>query len=426
MKLVYLLSIIVVFFNVFLQVLLKRNNNLFLVWQGAFLYIVAFEGFFHFEDFIFKSSAYALPASKFLVITFYLSCIGYHTVSILLNRKERILSKVSNKYIEIILENSLLTVILIMGLYSFYLILNFNSAINGFLGGRSSTGTIDVGNLGFIVGALNNSIAMTLPAIIAFNYKYVLKTPRYRSFTFIVTLPIFIVQVLLGTRLVLLFSLGCMLIVILEGLELKARKIIKLGIIALMFLLIVDLMKRTRTYGLANFDLSQLANLSFLEMFYSREGLNYAISLLIEYFKFNSHTLGVQSTFVLYFWIPRFIWPSKPLMLGYWLIRSFNIGGFSSNHSISFGFAGDAYADFGILGGIVFSLFIGSILFLFEQKRVNSAIEILPKSIVYPLFFLAMRSPQTSLMNYFGMWIIVKFYMSTLRRKNDERIINQL
>lgn len=175
-------------------------------------------------------------------------------------------------------------------------------------------------------------------------------------------------------------------------------------------------MKQIRATGTSDFKnitiLNNNENTDLLTIFAdnsSPEGVIDMTNLLFNYFETNDYMYGSSSSFILYFWIPRSIWPDKPSMLGYWLVRKFR-SGFSSGHSASFGFTGDLYADFGLFS-LVFIFLIGKLLKFGEYFKSwalkSNGYVIVLGAMTFPYVFFFVRSPVTSTMNFLG---ILFFY----------------
>ena len=83
------------------------------------------------------------------------------------------------------------------------------------------------------------------------------------------------------------------------------------------------------------------------------------------HFSTNPLKYGAQTAMILYFWVPRNIWPNKPTMIDSWLPKLY-MRGVSDNFSSASGFTGELRADFGS-----FSLFILFYLGLLMKKADN-------------------------------------------------------
>lgn len=113
-----------------------------------------------------------------------------------------------------------------------------------------------------------------------------------------------------------------------------------------------------------------------------------------------------EHLFLTYWWVPRSIWPTKPTMAGYWLIRETG-GRYSAGQSVSGGFAFPLMIDFGPDFGVFFALFYGSFLLLLDRwassmwaRGPSSAAQ---AGILGFGTFFAMRSPITSLITVQGL-----------------------
>jgi len=194
-------------------------------------------------------------------------------------------------------------------------------------------------------------------------------------------------------------------------------------------------MKEFRTFGvketsivavLSEFNKSGKENSIY--NFGSIEGVIAANAKLVDYFETHDHMMGLSNSFILYFWVPRSVWPDKPQMLGYWFIRNYEDADiYDSGHSVSFSFAGDAYADFGFTGGLLFSLFLGFLLARFDQWVKNKLADptqypLVLATLSYSFVFFFVRSPQTAAFNFLGIltvYFLIKKTLSIYIKKSN-------
>lgn len=78
-------------------------------------------------------------------------------------------------------------------------------------------------------------------------------------------------------------------------------------------------------------------------------------------------TYGHQLLGVMLFFVPRAIWPSKPVGSGYQLAENMNY----SFNNISMPFLGEGYVNFGVIGILVFALSLGYILAKLDASFVH-------------------------------------------------------
>ncbi|MCC5803215.1 oligosaccharide repeat unit polymerase [Rossellomorea vietnamensis] len=422
-QLIYGLSIIIILIIICIQFLGKFKARLILVWQGAFIYIVGLEGFVNHNEILVEYGNGAVYASQYIVATFFLSIIGYLIGYNLDNIKKNALNLTQTDHRTIEYKSSVFTVLFLIIMYCLFILLNFNNAIDSFYGGRNTQNF--KADFSFLNSAINNTLSMTLPAIITFTFRYIYKIKNCILVSAFLSFPVFTILFLQGTRFTLLFSLAGLILVSIQNKKIKFKNIIYIALIGFVTLYVGELMRDSRGIGIVNYLSSNGKQIkdSMIELFYSKEGITGAMTMLIEYYEgdFNFHKYGASTGFIFIFWIPRILWPDKPTMLGHWLIRELPGGGFSGGHSRSFGFAGDAYVDFGLIGGIVFALIFGLFIQFLERRNKKIFINnynVLYIAITYPFVFFAFRSLQTSFMNFLGMLVILWIFKKTLVTKN--------
>jgi len=399
--------------------------RLLIVWHVAFFYIIGFEGLLHSDELLLNYGLGIIKASQYLVFTFLITNVGYLFLFII--KKNKTISKEinSSKAITHIYYPTISTYILLILAYLVYLLLNLESTLIAISSGRIIEE--NEGNLGFIYSIVNSVCSTVLPAVIAFTFKYMHKYKHYIVMSIITSLPIILILFLQGTRFTLLFSIAGLTLVLLGNVKINIKNIIILLTVGILLIFSSEIMLESRGQGIASYLESSDKQLleSFQEVFYSREGVIKANTWLIEYYDENPHKYGLSSSFIFFFWIPRFIWPEKPTMLGHWLIREVQIGGYGEGHSVSYGFAGDAYADFGFVGGMFFSLILGGFFFILDRinkKIVRSQFNILYVAITIPFTFFALRSFQTAFMSLVGMALFLWIFKMTLKIINNELI----
>ncbi len=84
-------------------------------------------------------------------------------------------------------------------------------------------------------------------------------------------------------------------------------------------------------------------------------------SMFMRVLKDNIITYGRQLLGVILFWVPRSIWPDKPVGSGYFVAETTGL----SFNNISMPFFGEGYINFGIIGVVVFTVFLS--LFVAKQ-----------------------------------------------------------
>jgi oligosaccharide repeat unit polymerase len=73
---------------------------------------------------------------------------------------------------------------------------------------------------------------------------------------------------------------------------------------------------------------------------------------------------------VFFNFIPREIWPGKPLPMQIELAREYNPSGFEAGGGVFAGFYGDAYANAGLVGAILLPFLVGLLLNVAYKKAI--------------------------------------------------------
>ena len=386
-----------------------KTFNLYQIWIVGYIFIIWSEMRITSTESI--GTNYLIPYLRYTLANC-LVLLGYHFYR---NKKTFIQNKV--RYIS--KTNWMFSAIIII-LYVLYISLSLRSAITNLQFGRQLSSAKGSSSL---TGSLISALGTLLPAIIAHYVKYI--KGRKTIISFIFSLPIFAIVLLQATRFKFLFSVLPYLIVVdvfsLGTIERKKNVILFISLLLLFG--ISSFIKSNRNAAFAEIEnpslFKQQANetdpfIMKLAKEMSPEGVIKMASIADEYF--SKHTLhwGKEMSFILYFWVPRAIWPNKPTQLDYWLIREYSSEEIADSYSSASGFIGEARADFG-WGCLLFALMLGMLF-----KRIDFTKEIIWLhyrgsfntifiAILVPWTFFFVRSPITSTMSLF--WEFVIYYM---------------
>jgi oligosaccharide repeat unit polymerase len=304
-----------------------------------------------------------------------------------------------------------------------YFLYNLSHATIAYLYGRNYSDDIYEGNIMF--DTFFDALGLILPSIIAF-YFIVIKGKRNLFLPFILSTPIFVILFMNGTRYHLLFSFLGFIIIIKNSYDsIKKRDLIILILLPVLLFLSSNLMIQYRALGKLGTNPSEINILpenitehnSFaktIASIMSPEGVISRNAMMFQYFESNNHLYGKSTSFIFYFWVPRSIWPSKPHMLEYWLIREYGITGFSEGHSVSFGFPGNFYADFGYIGALIACLLLGIGIKRLETfdiylRKSNQYSSVLV-AMLYPYIFFVVRDPITSSITFILILIVYTLF----------------
>lgn len=282
----------------------------------------------------------------------------------------------------------------------FFIASSYQRVIANLTNGRQLSNVLGSTSL---LGALTEGLGIILPAIIAYYYGYLNKN---KILAFLFALPIFIIQFIFATRFKLLFAIIPFFIIldIVKIKELKLKKCLNLLIIAVILMGLSDFIKDNRNS--AGFEKQDKTNVEKSEPFLlalsrkmSSEGCIEMGKLANDYYKTHDLEYGKESTFILYFWVPRSIWHTKPTPIDHWLIRKYKT--VSDTHSTASGFIGELRADFGYFC-LLFAFIIGFALrklnnyvfsiFLYDGPNFNKVFV----ACLFPYVFFFVRSPIAS------------------------------
>lgn len=257
------------------------------------------------------------------------------------------------------------------------------------------------------VSQLNNfliAIVYTFPIVVAYLWKnYWLPLP-IKALFLIVSLVATMATFAIGTRIYLGFQVFGVLFFALEGFQITGKRFLMLAVAVFILTAGQGTIRAARGVGIGNLNWQQMGQ-TLQEQpvtYLSAEGvmrINAMIHTTQTYFPDGRLP---ENLFILYWWVPRQLWPDKPTLAGYWFIReATSERGFSSGHSASGGFAMPALLDFGPIGGVFFCMLYGFGLAGLELYARKNRSRAYPSSIVTALLFFGvffmMRSLHTSL-----------------------------
>ena len=273
---------------------------------------------------------------------------------------------------------------------------------------------------GTVSGALISALGVLMPAIIAYYVKCVKK--KSILFALLLALPICVMQLFGGTRFRFLFSfLPVMIVLGIFNIKRGERnKIVLLSTVMLAMIVLTNFVKENRNSGLEEssisfFDeneryISSRASVRLARHF-SPEGVVRMAKQADDYFSTHPLHYGKETSFILYFWVPRSLWKEKPTQLDYWLIREYET--VAEEFSTASGFIGELRADFG-WGCLLFVFLFGILLKRIDLysaailSKGSDVFNIVLVSVLYPWAFFFVRSPITSTMTL--LWQLVIFF----------------
>lgn len=390
----------------------KKSLSLFQVWLVGFIFVILSEAI------LIESGGNILGAVKYLLIANNLIILGY-LVPVKFKRQQvkyRLLNRVK--------ASGWIPYVLILLVVSF-VVYALPGAVLSYRLGRDYASEILSGDSNLLLSSFFGSLGFVLPSIIVYYYKEI-KFKKSILIPLLLSMPIFALLFIGGTRFPLLFSFGGFLIV--SQADRTGRITLNLKLIGFLLVLFGAsfIMGQFRSGGLVDFEykteeaVSEVRLSKRLASEMSPEGVVDMTAMSMTYFESNPHTYGKSILFLTYFWVPRAIWPDKPTMLGHWMIRKYR-SGFGEGHSSSFGFTGELFADFGYFS-LFFVFLLGMLLkwadlfraYQLTQPRSYSKILV---GMIFSYVFFFVRSPITSSMNFFGILIVYSLIRRLLFKK---------
>ena len=395
----------------------EKTFNIYQVWIVGFIFIVWSEMCIICDGHN-NTSSYVVPFCRFILAN---ACVllGYN-----------IKQKSPTPTIYTISKDKGWFPLLIAVLSAYFIYQKMPSIMNVYNEGR---GTIlsNANGSGTLMGALGGALGLLMPAMIAYYIRRVKKKPV--ALALVLSLPITILQLFGGTRFRFLFSvLPIMIILGLFNIKRGEKNKIALLVMAMIaMILLTNFVKENRASGFADAEMSFFDENEryeskratvWLARHFSPEGVVRMARRADVYFSENSLHYGKETSFILYFWVPRSIWKDKPTQLDYWLIREFE--NVADEFSTASGFIGELRADFG--WGCLFFIFLFGMLLkkidLYSAavlSKENDAFNVVLVSVLYPWAFFFVRSPITSTMSL--LWQLAIFfafkYMFATNRK---------
>nr|WP_302466385.1 hypothetical protein [Bacteroides intestinalis] len=327
------------------------------------------------------------------------------------------------RYKRVLTKNNTFIFLIVVCLF-FYLYSSFAVVVKNLTSGRQVGDVLGASSL---LGVMSTAMGLILPSLIAYYFRYVKQRSLWISF--LLVLPIFVVQLLLATRFHLLFSMIPYLIII--GFIDLAKHSFKKNVIILLALLtlggISSFLKNYRYKALLDISIEAEdegqndENVTIrLAREMSPEGVVAMTQLANKYFDTHPLLYGKEISFILYFWVPRSIWPTKPTPIDHWLIRKYEK--VPEGHSTASGFTGELRADFGIVS-LFFVFFIGLLLKrgdVYIEDAFSSqygSYEIVLAAILFPYVFFCIRSPLTATQSLIFELVLYKVFAMLYTKK---------
>lgn len=203
------------------------------------------------------------------------------------------------------------------------------------------------------LGPINGGIIRPLTVVCFINYMCMGSDKRYKILLFLLLIISNFPTGLSRLRLAA-YYIPC-LIVFFPKIKYRNKFIL---LFLLGFLLVFPFMNNFRTWGEGDFKWLNLNYTIFCDMNYDSYQ-SFAFVVQNDIIKY-----GKQLLVVLFFWMPRAIWIDKPYFSGMTVAEENGLW----YHQISMNYFGEGYINFGIIGVLIFSVFLGYITAFFDKR----------------------------------------------------------
>ena len=288
---------------------------------------------------------------------------------------------------------------------------NYLTIITSMSSGRQLSDVL--GNSINVWGIFLSASSLMVSALAAFYYRWCSKNSAWWSVLFLV--PVFIFQLLLGTRFRLIYIIMPWLVLMgIIGVKRQNTRMLAVVMMAAVILSVAStFVRENRMLSLGEIRITSLSEAYQKEsqdVFYwladkmSPEGCVYMTYLAEDWFSTHDYEYGKEIGFMFYWVIPRAIWKDKPTPVDHWLIRKYE--NVEENHSSASGFTGEIRADFGYWC-LIIVFFFGRLLHRAENYVLKSFslegpyLDKILAALIYPCVFFCVRSPLTATQSFF-------------------------
>jgi len=363
--------LIITLLELFKQIYSKNVISTYTCWSLGFLLIICFDGLVTKDKSLEKVSLWIYNYTSFLYLFSSLIIIWVYNY-----KKRKTIAVINQK--EDNKNEKYLGLFLIFFLYAIFVFKELPDAVQTFISGsyksikESEFGGMKSKNRSIIVTIMyfiSHLSGYIIPALLFINFNKIKNHPQ-KSFikAFLLSIPIWAIYFLIGVRHNILYSV----IVLIGVYSLQKNKKVKFKTSYILILyvgfLASNVIKEARQYGYKNYFFGNQEEIARKRVVIndSTEKTTVYMSYVVDYYNENSYRYGKSTGSILLFWVPRKIWHDKPELFGYWFIREYLSDqkrlGFGDRYSAPASYLATPYSDFGLIGVILVSGFIGFLL----------------------------------------------------------------
>lgn len=310
---------------------------------------------------------------SFVTILALVSILAFHfSYHVTLSSKFR---KLKNTNTSFIVDNSIATpkILITLSFTSFFVILLFNnfSYVSVLLRGGDLVNRLEVGQ---IVNLIYSHILFPIPTIALVVYLQTPKSDRRLK----ITLLLFVLFILANPATGMArWKAGALYLAVFISLfpSVMNYRFLMLFLLSMGLLFIFPLLDKFRNFSADNRFLEFNTNFIYQGHFDTFQSFANSVEQ-------NFITGGYQLLGTLLFFVPRSIWPSKPIGSGAELAKSYNF----TFDNISMNFLAEGYVNFGILGVFLFALIAGFALANFDFSFRHTPMGTLSSKKIFSIF----------------------------------------
>lgn len=382
-----------------LEIFQKKRITLLFVFLIAFIYMIPGEAILQTNElYSMWGKEYTNIGFNYLVVSSFAVFFGFKIADLFFSEKW----KFEIKPYKTIVSKKKTLLFFILAYNILFLLVNLENTIIGLTMGRNNAFPYFYSSLLYALAYLTVGLTDRLT--------------QNKLNTILLSLPIIITLLGTGTRFLIVFLVFILFFDYLY--EMTFKKSIRVMLLGVMLIIGMNTMKDIRTVGLLSGYKSSIVTTKHnnitekLVSYGSSEGLIRNAAMITRYTKDHHYTYGKSIGFLAIFWIPRELWPDKPVMLDSWLVKEY-YSGYGEGYSSASSYGGELYMDFGFFIACLI-LFVGGwglcrLNYWIHNNYKTDLKKYIISGFLYGWIFFGTRSIMTS--SYMLIYVILSSYI---------------